>query len=207
MSVLVDFVKFLLSFHNQDITSFNLRKKIFYFIGTLSAVLQKWNIIILHFPFTQTFHYGIHGWTARCKHMWKLFAMWLSDPYMLFLHNFPWVVLKRWLPCGLQFVEYLLGSLRIARCDTNNRLSLSDDKHMINFSLQYCYLIKHIGCENKEIDHQRYVWKILQSRTIRSIRRTVMGICILIHKVNLSNTGLPTELRRGPSITCSHAQF
>lgn len=50
-----------------------------------------------------------------------------------------------WVPCALQHVTQ------------NDHLSLSDDKHIIHFSSQYCYLINHIGCENKEIDHQRYV--------------------------------------------------
>ena len=36
MSVLVDFVKFLLSFRNRDTTSFKNTKKI-YFIGTLTT--------------------------------------------------------------------------------------------------------------------------------------------------------------------------
>ena len=43
MSVLVDFVKFLLSFCNQDTTSFKNTKNIFSFIGTLRV-----------FPFART---------------------------------------------------------------------------------------------------------------------------------------------------------
>ena len=41
MSVLVEFVKFLLSFHNQGTKSFQIPKKNFHFIGTFSATISS----------------------------------------------------------------------------------------------------------------------------------------------------------------------
>ena len=46
MSVLVDFVKFLLSFRNQDTTSFKNTKK-FYFIGTSKGELIALSCIMI----------------------------------------------------------------------------------------------------------------------------------------------------------------